>query len=645
MNPNLTPMTSFRKDINGLRAWAVIAVILFHFSLIGLPGGFVGVDVFFVVSGYLMTTIIVGGHEKGIFFIWKFYVARVRRILPALLVLIAVLLTLGWNWLPTPDYQTLGAQSAYSMTFLSNISYWHSTGYFDAAAEEKWLLHTWSLAVEAQFYLTYPLLITLFWKFCKSVKGVSYGILFVFSLSLIFNFIAINTDPAGAFYLLPTRAWELSAGGLVYIMSRQRSASKITKKTLLCLGWILVLCSFFIIDKEFLWPSYWTFLPVLGASLIIFAEDQDCMLTNNAVAQWLGDRSYSLYLWHWPIVVFLYFASIQNKWIWVVGAFSLSVVLANISYKFVEVPTRKYLARYSILKEVIVIGVVTSILIITAVSVKLITFPGRIQPDIELAALGALDKDPRREECLRSEKYCDYGTGKTGVIMIGDSHSGSLINALKFSAQKHNLGVHFKGRDGCSPYMGLIPYLPNAAARSDYQKCKDYNLNVRNSLNDQAGLPLIIVDRSNSKFLGSNEGYVSDDKLNSILTNKNLNRQAVINNLCSFSKDREVYVVRPIPEIGIHVPNTLSRNILFGRNSDDIKIKLTDYYQRSSYVWALQDVAAEQCGVKILNPLPYLCDDQYCYGSINGHSLYFDDDHLSEYGGKLLIPMFNQIFK
>lgn len=645
MNVHLSPMATFRKDINGLRAWAVIAVLLFHFSLIGLPGGFVGVDVFFVISGYLMTTIIVGGYENGIFSIWKFYIARVRRMLPALLVLIAVLLTLGWIWLPTPDYQTLGAQSAYSMTFLSNISYWRSTGYFDNAAEEKWLLHTWSLAVEAQFYLTYPLLITLFWKFWNSVKGVSYGILFVFILSLIFNFIAINLDPAGAFYLLPARAWELSAGGLVYILSRQRDVSKISKRTVLWLGWILVLFSFFIIDKEFLWPSYWTFLPVLGASLIIFAADQDCSLTNNGVAQWLGDRSYSLYLWHWPLAVVLYFSSIQNKWVWVVGVFSLSIVLAHISYKFVEVPTRKHLARYSTLKEVLIIGLITSILIITAVSVRLLSFPGRIQSDIELAALGALDKDPRREECLRSAKYCDYGAGKTGVIMIGDSHSGSLINALKLSGQKHDLGVLFKGRDGCTPYMGLIPYLPNAAARSDYQKCNNYNLRVRESLNDQVGLPLVIVDRSNPKFFGSNEGYVSDDKMNSILTNKHFNRQAVINNLCSFSKDRTVYVVRPIPEIGVHVPNTLSRNILFGRSSGDIKIKLTDYSQRSSYVWAIQDMAAEQCGVKILNPLPHLCDDQFCYGSVNGRSLYFDDDHLSEFGGKRLIPMFDQIFK
>jgi len=645
MNRHLPPMATFRKDINGLRAWAVIAVLLFHFSLIGLPGGFVGVDVFFVISGYLMTTIIVGGHENGIFSIWKFYLARVRRMLPALLVLIAVLLALGWIWLPTPDYQTLGAQSAYSMTFLSNISYWRSTGYFDAAAEEKWLLHTWSLAVEAQFYLTYPLLITFFWKLWKSVKGVSYGILFVFIASLVFNFLAINFDPAGAFYLLPTRAWELSAGGLVYIISRQRHTSKISKRTLLWLGWILVLSSFFIIDKEFLWPSYWTLLPVLGASLIIYAADQDCRLTNNAVAQYLGDRSYSLYLWHWPLVVLLYFASLQNEWAWVVGVLSLSVVLASISYKFVEVPTRKNLVRYSNLKEAIVITVITSILIITAVSVKLYTFPGRIQPDIELAALGALDKDPRREECLRSEKYCDYGAGITGVVMIGDSHSGSLINALKLSAQKHDLGVNFKGRDGCTPYMGLIPYLPNAAARGDDQKCNNYNQRVRGSLNDQAGLPLVIVDRSNSKFFGSNEGYVSDDEMNSILTNKNFNRQAVINNLCSFSNNREAYVLRPIPEIGVHVPNTLSRNILFGRGSGDIKIELKDYFQRSSYVWAMQDMAAEQCGVKILNPLPYLCDDQYCYGSINGHSLYFDDDHLSEYGGKLLMPMFDQIFK
>lgn len=221
MYSHLPSPVKFREDINGLRAWAVIAVLLFHFSLIGLPGGFAGVDIFFVISGYLMTAIIVGGYEKGNFSIWKFYMSRVRRILPAAMFVITVLLVLGWFFLPTPDYQELGKQSAYSLGFLSNIGYWKSSGYFDSSAHEKWLLHTWSLAVEAQFYLLYPLFIALVWRFWKSVKAVTIAVLLIFLASLVLNLTLSHSKPTAAFYLLPTRGWELAAGALVFLIAKQ----------------------------------------------------------------------------------------------------------------------------------------------------------------------------------------------------------------------------------------------------------------------------------------------------------------------------------------------------------------------------------------------------------------------------------------
>ena len=276
----------FREDINGLRAWAVIAVLLFHFSLIGLPGEFVGVDVFFVISGYLMTAIIVNGQEKGSFSIWKFYMSRIRRIFPALLVVIAALLVLGWFYLPTPDYQELGKQSAYSLTFLSNIGYWRSAGgYFDSGAHEKWLLHTWSLAVEAQFYVLYPLFITLIWKFFKSIKAITVGLILVFIGSLIINIIQTKFYPTAAFYLLPTRSWELASGGLVYLIVKQNLVAESLRNKSLWIGWILVIGSFTFIKEEFAWPGYWAILPVLGASLIILAQNTEFKLTNNSLAQ------------------------------------------------------------------------------------------------------------------------------------------------------------------------------------------------------------------------------------------------------------------------------------------------------------------------------------------------------------------------
>ncbi|MBD3768468.1 MAG: acyltransferase, partial [Gammaproteobacteria bacterium] len=262
MHQHLPSPVSYREDINGLRAFAVIAVLLFHFTLIELPGGFAGVDVFFVISGYLMTAIVVGGHEKGNFSLLRFYMARARRILPALMVVIASLLALGWFWLPTPDYQALGSQSAYALSFLSNIHYWRSAGYFDAAAHEKWLLHTWSLAVEAQFYVLYPIFIALIWRFWASIKAVTVSLLVLFVLSLLLNLIATHYKPVATFYLLPTRGWELVAGGLVFLLAKQGWVAAQIKTYGYWLGWLLMLASFALINDTLSWPGYWAVLPV-----------------------------------------------------------------------------------------------------------------------------------------------------------------------------------------------------------------------------------------------------------------------------------------------------------------------------------------------------------------------------------------------
>lgn len=202
-----SPATAFRTDINGLRAWAVVAVMLFHFGVPGFAGGFVGVDVFFVISGFLMTQIIVKGLEGGRFSVWGFYLARARRILPALLVLCAVLLALGWFVLPAPDYRPLGMHVLTSVLFASNIQYWREAGYFDAASHDKWLLHTWSLSVEWQFYLVLPLLLWGVWRWWPGRRNAARVLAAGLVASLGLSVWLTAHKPEAAFFLLPTRAW------------------------------------------------------------------------------------------------------------------------------------------------------------------------------------------------------------------------------------------------------------------------------------------------------------------------------------------------------------------------------------------------------------------------------------------------------
>lgn len=651
MFPHLPSPVSFREDINGLRAWAVIAVLLFHFSLIGLPGGFAGVDVFFVISGYLMTAIIVGGYEKGNFSVWKFYMARARRILPALMVVIATLLALGWFWLPTPDYQALGTQSAFGLSFLSNIYYWRSAGYFDAAAHEKWLLHTWSLAVEAQFYVLYPLFVALMWRFWKGLKALTIALLVLFAISLALNLFFISWLPTAAFYLLPMRGWELALGGLVYLIARLGWVSDALKAKGFWLGWLLVLASFAFINDSLAWPGYWAILPVVGAGLIILAQKEHCWLTNNPVAQWLGDRSYSLYLWHWPLVVALYFAGLQSDWAWVVGFFALSLLLAHLSYRFVEVPTRSYLSAASLRKEIFAIGAAGVVIGLSAVAVKVVTFEGRLSKAAELAANEA--KNGAKGGCFvnefgKGDRECSFG-GEIKVLLVGDSHSLAIRSAL--IDDNKNRGVVYWGLSGCPTIKDA--YFSESTKRKP-EICKNFNDDLISELSHSyEGRPLVLLSRTSLAAQGplphESSVMVPFVSFNDIPNegeqfNKHFSKM-LSDTACSLQKFRQVYLVRPIPEMDVNVPVAVARNPLYYLGINDIKVTLAQYHERHKLVWEAQDEAAKQCGVKILDPLPYLCDDKYCYGSRNGRPLYYDDDHLSEYGNKFLVPMFEQVFQ
>ena len=640
MHNHLLSPVKYREDINGLRAWAVIGVLLFHFSLIGLPGGFAGVDIFFVISGYLMTAIIVTGHEQGTFSIWKFYMSRIRRILPVLLVLISLLLIFGWFFLPTIDYQELGKESTYSLGFLSNVGFWKSSGYFDSASEEKWLLHTWSLAVEAQFYVVYPLFLMLIWRLFKNLKAITIALFLLFMASLILSIVVTIWKPSVAFYLLPTRGWELVAGGLVYLVIKQKLVANIIKEKSYLLGWILIIVSFIFITKEFTWPGYWALLPVLGASLVILSEKESCKLTDNEIAQWLGDRSYSLYLWHWPLVVALYFTGLQSEWSWVIGVFLLSIVIAHLSYLLIETPTRKYLAEASLRKEIFIIVSITLIVGILAIGIKKYKFENRIenQTTIDTIAREALNKNWSAQKCSYSilgdsQKGCRYGSKKDtpDIIFIGDSFSEATLSALTEAAKKHNkMILYLGGAHGCAVAKGFDEKKSNSI-------CSNYYKHIQNRLKAFPNTPILVITSAR---------YFSIPIVNKEEQKKNLEgmRQAYQ----EFSIGRRLFITYPIPVNIAANPKSISRDLLFKRTAlrdDDyqepIEKVLTQYGDLRKY----QKLISDKLGLKILDPMKYLCNSKYCYGLKDRRPLYFDGAHLSEYGNKLLVPMFEEIFK
>lgn len=309
----------------------MIAVVLFHFNPNWLSGGFAGVDVFFVISGFLMTGIISRGIEQDNFSILKFYVARANRIIPALAVLCLALLVFGWFYMTPIDYRTLGKHAAGSIGFLSNVLYWRESGYFDASSLEKWLLHTWSLSVEWQFYIIYPLILISVRKLF-SVQAIKPVILLGTVLSFALCVYATYRWPTAAYYLLPTRAWEMLIGGVAYLYPI--SSSNRQKIALEFVGVVLIIGSYFTVSAETFWPGYLAIFPVLGSFLIIIAQRNDSLITGNIVFQKIGLWSYSIYLWHWPLVVAIYSFSLDAKFVY--SGMFLSILLGFLSYRYIE---------------------------------------------------------------------------------------------------------------------------------------------------------------------------------------------------------------------------------------------------------------------------------------------------------------------
>lgn len=649
-----TKSKSFRDDINGLRAWAVLAVIFYHFGITGFSGGFVGVDVFFAISGFLMTGIVVEGLERNKnseFSVLEFYMARARRILPALIVLCGVLLTLGWWTLLPLDYELLGNHSAASITFLSNIQFWREAGYFDTQSHDKWLLHTWSLAVEWQFYLILPLILVAVWKWRPDRHSITIVLLVGLLASLALSVIITPLKPSAAFYLLPTRAWEMLTGGLVYLLANRVILNSSTRSALEFSGFALIIGAIIGFDSSSSWPGWRALVPIIGTSLVLLAARSRSLWTTPTMTQWFGTRSYSLYLWHWPIVVALTYSEQQNNPIYIAAGLGLTLVLGNLSYHLVESTTRRYLNKLNVKNSIAGLLGFSIAVSLAGLGIKLNHgINGRFDPTIEAISQESLNKNPRRDECLLltgiASPSCTFGGNNLQVIVLGDSHANATVSAVVSAAPSPDSGIMEWSYSGCPIIQGV-----HSTARKQCGAFVDWA--IQKLQTTPTNIPVVIINRYAQFAFGANE-YVSQDKTPQIYFSKPYQTpqpefleeyaRNLTNTACNIAKTRTVYLVRPIPEMGIDVPTRMARSELLGTKKE-IFVTLADYNERQAFILRAQDKARDQCGVKILDPLPYLCSDNRCYGAKNNRPLYSDDDHLSEFGNKVLVPMFSEVFR
>lgn len=640
---------NFRYDINGLRTYAVILVVLFHFGITGFSAGFIGVDIFFVISGFLMTSIVIKSLEKGNFSLLNFYLARGIRIVPALFVVSTIVLILGWFFLLPTDYKALAKHTLSSINFFSNIVYWRESGYFDTDSHNKALLHTWSLSVEWQFYLVFPIIVTLLYKIKKSRNFLFTFFILGTIISFILSIIITTKNPSAGFFLLPTRAWEMLAGGLIFFIPKEKVPYK---KPLEFIGFFLIAISCYIFSTDTLWPSYNATLPVLGAFLILLAHQQNSFFTKGSVFQWLGNNSYSIYLWHWPIVFFLNYFYKNDDYIFIISGIILSIVLGWLSYTYIENPTRKKLSNLSTIKAYFLwFSSITILSLISIIIFKFDGFKNRISNEINNISNFINDINPRRDECLGTQddsqlKKCTYGDGPLSLIVVGDSHASAMLNGV-ISALPNNTSLISFTISGCPTVKNLKK--TNMPEYSCGERVKDIINDIKT--NYSTDIPILVINRANAIFQGEPENDKSNQPIRYINTPSLVfdeeyyaqMRNAYVDTLKDLSTSHKVYITRPTPEAKKEIPNLTAKIFKYHLPTKDLTITWDEYYERSKQAWKAQDLAAQSNkNIQIIDLSKEFCDKNKCYFTQNNLPLFYDDDHMSWTASLKLAPIFKK---
>jgi hypothetical protein len=522
---------------------------------------------------------------------------------------------------------------ASSIGFISNIFYWSESGYFDASSHEKWLLHTWSLSVEWQFYIIYPLALVAMQKF-MSISKMKVAVVFGTILGFIICVIATYKWPDSSYFLLHTRVWEMMVGGVAYLYPFTLQVKN--KKVIERVGLTLIVCSCFLITKESPWPGYLALFAVLGTFFVIQAQRNDSFITSNVVAQKLGAWSYSIYLWHWPVVVVIYYFSL-NK-ILIYPGIALSVLLGFVSNKYIEKVKFKnnFKNLFSYLKcipvnMVLIVGVLGSLVFINN------GFYSLASPEYQYL-FNNTKPSPYRNKCHISKyqppvQSCEYfGTNITWAT-FGDSHSTEIAYALAEKLKLNGVGIKHFSFSGC---------LPSYKESAEFSLCSQwYNESVNYILNDEKIKNVVFNHRFTNQLIGGNANNYPDSYSYKI-TEKAIRMANHIDDLIirlAASKDN-VYIFYPIPEL----PDDISKLTWSAYKNEDglLNIVGTDlawYEERNKYVITHFDNANYPVNVHLLKPQDVFCDDENCFAVKDGEPLYFDNNHPSKSGAAKLIEL------
>lgn len=657
---------TYRREIDGIRALAVLPVILFHAGIWPFTGGFVGVDIFFVISGYLIFSTIYTELQAGKFSLGHFYERRVRRILPALFVVSGTCVAFSWFWLLPEDLISFSKSLIAVSGFVSNIYFWKSSDYFQPIAELMPLLHTWSLSVEEQFYILFPPVLLLIWQ--RARKTVLALITFAICASLILAQWASIYAQVANFYLLPTRAFELLVGVWVALKSSKiaiqpAAISGLSRQAYSLLGLFLIVLAFVFFNRSTPFPSIFTLVPVVGCALLLVFCDENTLVGRLLACRpivGVGLISYSLYLWHQPIFAFariIFFNELSLAMI--VGLIALTTCLSILTWRYVESPFRD---KCHFSSKQIFLFAISGLMVFTTLGLSGVLargFPNRLMNDVAVM-LHQVDQsrqsygdgchleknDIRLKGCVKGSKG-----SRQSVALLGDSHAASLVQVLDSELNVRGIALKQFTKNGCPFAIGFL--------KRDTEHCDAYLAQVLDELSN-SDIEIVVIATFWSVYL-DNKGFDNGEggvrwpiQPHSETTVRGVGfdesaqarRQAILvaykNSVIELlRRGKKVVLIYPIPEPGWDIPASFAKSAFLKTSPNhSFAARYSEYLSNTQDIRKNFDSIPDTVNLLRVKPYEVLCDTYLvgrCVSVLNSEVLYTDNNHLSNAGARLVL--------
>jgi peptidoglycan/LPS O-acetylase OafA/YrhL len=632
----------YRQDIDGLRAVAILLVLLYHFDL-GVSGGFVGVDVFFVISGYLITGIIHRQSTANGFSYLDFYERRARRILPALIVVLAACTVAATVMLLPSDLERYGVSLAAALVFISNFFFWSQGSYFGQASDLAPLLHTWSLSVEEQFYLAMPPLYLLLRRLAPNWIPHAFALVTLITLAAASYLVLYRAHVV--FFWTPFRVWELAIGGWLAVAKLPDIAAPPARCVVAALGIGMILAAGVLLDSNTVYPGHAALLPCLGASLVIWAGTKSNAVSTALLANrpmvFIGLISYSLYLWHWPMMAFARHYHVGDTVparVRVPLAF-LSVLMAYLSWRLVETPFRN--REMGTRRKLVAWSAASGTAAVTLAALLHLSQGLPLRFTERVVALDAeRTRVPYREECMNLRgpieisSACRLGAaGNPTVLVWGDSYAHAMMPAFQSALGELGVSGVFLGRSGCPP----VPTSTMSRFGRENWKCSIFNSDVLTALSEDCHIDTVVIVAAWNHYVDPETGYAISPNAGELGDPLTISLAHLERTLARNPKIQRIVIVGQVPSYPWGIPYRMA--VAAMRSEVMPVIPYSTHAKASEKPRAAFKALDGRLVTRVINQEAWFCNDAVCnYADSSGRPYYFDHGHINQRGADFVAP-------